>query len=320
MEIGCAPSIEVIVPNWNGIEVLPGCLRSLLRQTFRSLSITVVDNGSRDGSPQLVRDAFPMVGLLCLGENRGFCAAVNVALRRSKSPWCAVVNNDTELDPSCLEELYEATLRHPHAALFAPKILRYDDPTRIESAGDILRPDACGANRGRDETDRGQYDREEEVFSASAAAALYRRTLFDRVGFFDERFFVYFSDIDLGFRAQRFGFACVYVPQARVYHRGKFSGYGGRGWSLKQEFVNSTVCQVKNLPLRSLATHAGPIARSHLKSLKGLLKEGNARVLVEAEIELARRLPYALAQRMALSLRSRGRFDRLARFLPIREA
>ncbi len=308
--------IEVIIPNWNGLEVLPRCLESLSRQTFASFTITVVDNGSLDSSPEYVREYVPDVRLLRLSRNYGFCKAVNEGIQRSSAPWCAVLNNDVEADPYWLEELYRAVERHPYAFVFASKILQYRDPSRIESAGDMLKADACGANRGRDEIDQGQYETEEEVFSASAAAALYRRSLFDIIGLFDERFFAYFEDIDLGFRAQRFGLPCIYVPRAKVYHRGKHSRYGDRKWHLKQEFVNSTICQIKNVPLRYMIRNARPVLVSHLKSVKGLVTEGNAGVLIEAEKELIRRLPHALVTRLILSLRSRGRFDRLAMFLP----
>jgi GT2 family glycosyltransferase len=275
-----------------------------------------VDNGSRDGSAEYVRERWPDVRLQVLAKNFGFCRAVNEGIRCSPADLIALLNNDAEPEPGWLEALYRAAQKYPEAGSFASKVLMVEEGQRIESVGDLIKSDACGANRGRGEEDRGQYDQEEEVFSASAAAALYRRSLFEEIGLFDETFFAYFEDIDLGFRAQRFGYLCVFVPQARVVHAGKASRPDDRDWHLRQEFVNSTLCQVKNLPIRYLVRNFRSIVLSHLRSLKGLAKEGSPRVLLACERDLFRRMPGALLERARLWRASKGRFDRLAFFLP----
>lgn len=298
------------------MRVLPRSLASLSRQTFSGFRITVVDNGSQDGSVEYLREEWKGVRVLALPRNFGFCMAVNYAIRRSPADLIALLNNDAEAEPEWLEALFLAAQKHPRAGSFASKILMAGSRGRIESAGDFIKKDACGANRGRGEEDRGQYDQEEEVFSASAAAALYRHRLFEEVGLFDEAFFAYFEDIDLGFRAQRFGLSCVYVPGARVSHLGKASRPGDRNWHLKQEFVNSTLCQIKNLPARYFFRNSRSIFSSHLRGLVGLVREGRPRVLLASERDLIRKLPRALCTRARLWRASRGRFDRLAFFLP----
>ena len=308
--------IEVLVPNWNGMKVLPRSLDSLSRQTLSGCRITVVDNGSRDGSVEYVRGQWPHIRLLTLSRNFGFCRAVNEGIRRSPAELIALLNNDAEAEPGWLEALYKAAQKYPQAGSFASKVLMAGTGERIESVGDLLKPDACGANRGRGEVDSGQYEQEEEVFSASGAAVLYRHALFERVGLFDEDFFAYFEDIDLGFRAQRFGYACVFVPQARVYHVGKATRSKDRDWHLEREFVNSTLCQIKNLPTRYLVRNSKSICASHLRSLMGLLKEGGPRVLAASLKDLLRKTPRALCKRTMLWRASKGRFDRLAFFLP----
>ncbi len=308
--------IEVIVPNWNGLRLLPRNLESLSLQTFSGFRVTVVDNGSQDGSVEYLREQWKEIRVLALPRNFGFCRAVNYAIRRSPADLIALLNNDAEAEPGWLEALFLAAQKYPRAGSFASKILMAGNRRRIESAGDFLKKDACGANRGRGEEDKGQYDREEEVFSASAAAVLYRHRLFEKVGLFDEAFFAYFEDIDLGFRAQRFGFSCVYVPGARVAHRGKESRPGDRHWHLKQEFVNSALCQIKNLPMRYFVRNFRSIFSSHLRGLRGLAKEGSPRVLLASETDLIRKMPRALWARARLWQASRGRFDRLAFFLP----
>ena len=308
--------IEVVIPNWNGLKVLPRTLESLARQTFSEFRVTVVDNGSRDGSREYVRMQWPHLRVLALPRNVGFCRAVNEGIRKSPADLIALLNNDAEAEPGWLEALCEAAERYPQAGSFASKILMAGSRECIESAGDWIKPDACGVNRGRGEVDKGQYDQEEEVFSASAAAALYRRKLFEKVGLFDEGFFAYFEDIDLGFRAQRFGASCIYVPHARVFHQGKTSRPEDRCWHLQQEFVNSTLCQVKNLPTRYFARNYRSICLSHLRSIMGLIKEGGPRVLFASEWAVVLRLPRVLVIRALLWRASRGRFDRLAFFLP----
>ena len=308
--------IEVVIPNWNGMKVLPLSLESLSRQTMSGYRVTVVDNGSRDGSVEYVRSHWPGVRLLALPRNFGFCRAVNEGIRRTPADLIALLNNDAEAEPGWLEALYEASEKYPEAGSFASKVLMADNRECIESVGDLLKSDACGANRGRGELDRGQYDHEEEVFSASGAAVLYRRALFEKVGLFDEDFFAYFEDIDLGFRAQRFEYPCLFVPQARVIHVGKASRPQDRNWHLRQEFVNSTLCRIKNLPTRYFIRNGRSILVSHLRSLKGLAKEGGSGVLLASTRALLGRLPRALHKRSLLWRASKGRFDRLAFFLP----
>ena len=243
------------------MKVLPRSLESLSLQTMSGYQITVVDNGSQDGSVEYIRSHWPDVRVLALPGNLGFCRAVNEGIRKSPAELIALLNNDAEAEPGWLEALYEASERYPEAGSFASKVLMADNRECIESVGDLLKSDACGANRGRGEPDRGQYDREEEVFSASGAAVLYRRALFEKIGLFDEDFFAYFEDIDLGFRAQRFGYPCVFVPRARVVHVGKASRPEDRNWHLRQEFVNSTLCQIKNLPTRYFIRNGRSICR-----------------------------------------------------------
>ena len=308
--------IEVIVPNWNGMKVLPGCLTSLAHQTISGFRITLVDNGSRDGSVEYVRKQWPAVHLLELPRNLGFSGAVNEGIRRSSADLIALLNNDAEADPGWLEALDRAAQKYPQAGSFASKVLMAGNPRQIESAGDYIKADACGANRGRGQEDSGQYDHEEEVFSASAAAGMYRHRLFESVGLFDEDFFAYFEDVDLGFRAQRFGWPCMFVPQARVVHLGKASRPYDRNWHLRKEFVNSTLCQIKNLPREYFVQNYRSICLSHLRSLNGLVKEGGLTVLVASEKDLFRKMPRALVNRAKICRASKGRFDRLAFFLP----
>ncbi|RME39062.1 MAG: glycosyltransferase family 2 protein [Thermoflexia bacterium] len=220
-----APFVSVIIPNWNGAAHLPTCLESLRRQTWRDFEVIVVDNGSEDGSLELLAREYPEVRVLALGENRGFAGACNAGIRAAQGELIVLLNNDTEADPRWLEEVVAAFGRHPEAGIVASKMLLFDRRDTFHTAGDYYRVDGRPGNRGVWQTDRGQYDREEYVFSACGGSAAYRRSMLDDVGLLDEEFFYSCEDVDLAWRAQLAGWRCVYAPRAVVYH--KLSATGG---------------------------------------------------------------------------------------------
>jgi GT2 family glycosyltransferase len=219
------PLVTVVIPNWNGAVHLPTCLESLRRQTFRDFEVIVVDNGSSDESLALLARDYPEVQVLALGENRGFAGACNAGIRAARGEFIVLLNNDTEADPHWLEEVVAAFGRHPEAGLVASKMRLFDRRDVLHTAGDYYRVDGRPGNRGVWETDRGQYDREEYVFSACGGSAAYRRAMLDEIGLLDEDFFYSCEDVDLAWRAQLAGWRCVYAPRAVVYH--KLSATGG---------------------------------------------------------------------------------------------
>jgi GT2 family glycosyltransferase len=240
------PVSSVIIPNWNGAAHLPTCLDSLRRQTFRDFEIIVVDNGSTDESLDLLARDYPEVRVLALGENRGFAGACNAGIRAARGEFIVLLNNDTEADPRWLEEVVAAFRRHPEAGLVASKMLLFDRRDVFHTAGDYYRVDGRPGNRGVWETDRGQYDREEYVFSACGGSAAYRRTMLDEIGLLDEDFFYSCEDVDLAWRAQLSGWRCVYAPRAVVYH--KLSATGGGTTASFYDGRNLIYLLVKDYP------------------------------------------------------------------------
>jgi GT2 family glycosyltransferase len=241
--------LTLIIPNWNGERVLHTCLESLRRQSFQNFETVLVDNGSTDGSVELVRRHFPEVRLIPLRENGGFSAAVNVGLGVSNAEYAALLNPDTEADPGWLEALIRAAERHPETSFFASKLVDFYDRRILDGAGDALRRSGLPYRLGHGELDRGHFDREAYVFGACAAAALYRRTLFEQIGPFDEDFFAYCEDGDISFRSQLAGHRCLYVPEAVVYHVGSASTGGKRSpTATRLGTQNGVNLLVKNLP------------------------------------------------------------------------
>jgi len=284
------PRVTVVIPNWNGERFLGLCLSSLRRQSFADFETVLVDNGSADGSVEFTRRNFPEVRVVALDANLGFSAAANRGIRASGAEFVALLNNDTEVDPGWLEALERAAGSHPMASLFASKLVDFRDGRLLDGAGDALRRSGLPYRIGHGELDHGQFEREAFVFGACAAAALYRRVLFDEIGPFDEDFFAYCEDGDVSFRAQLAGHKCLYVPDAIVFHVGSASTGGKRSpTATRLGTQNGVNLLVKNLPaplawrhfpsilagqlLRVLVTSLSPGGlRAHLDGLRGALR------------------------------------------------
>lgn len=238
--------ISVIIPNWNGVEHLPTCLDSLRHQTLEGVEVIVADNGSTDGSLQLLERRYPEVSVLALGENRGFAGACNAGIRAAGGTFIVLLNNDTEVDASWLEEVLAAFERHPEAGMVASKMLLFDRRNRIHTAGDFYRVDGLPGNRGVWERDEGRFDEEEYVFGACGGSAAYRRSMLEQVGLLDEDFFYSCEDVDLAWRAQLAGWRCIYAPRAVVYH--KLSATGGGKTASFYDGRNAIYLLIKDYP------------------------------------------------------------------------
>jgi GT2 family glycosyltransferase len=215
-----APFFSIIIPNWNGMHLLEECLESVFAQSIRDFETIVVDNGSTDGSSDFLQANYKnRIQLIPLKENLGFAGGNNRGIEKARGKWVVFLNNDAIADVNWLRELSEAASRHPEVQIFACKVLNYYRRSEIDTVGHLLYPDGISRGRGRLEKDTGQYDREEEVIFPSGTAAAYRRDLLESIGGFDESFFAYGDDTELGLRARLFGACCLFIPKAVVYHR-----------------------------------------------------------------------------------------------------
>jgi GT2 family glycosyltransferase len=198
-----------------------------LNQPFE---VVVVDNGSTDGSPEMVLREYGKstnlrIQLIRNTENRGFCAANNQGFAATQAEFVALLNNDAEAEPGWLGNLAAAFHLRPEVGMAASKILVHEDPRRIDKVGHLIYPDGQNRGRGSGELDQGQYDRVEEVLWPDGCAAMYRRAMLDEIGGFDEDFFAYADDAELGLRARIAGWKCLYIPDAVVrHHRGATLG------------------------------------------------------------------------------------------------
>lgn len=214
----------MIVVNWNRRELLRQCLDSLTRQTGVSYEVIVVDNGSTDGSSEMVAVEFLKrtdfrIRLIQNRENRGFCAANNQGIAAACAEFVALLNNDAVAEPGWLAALRRCFDARPDVGMAASKILSFEDSRRIDKVGHLIYPDGQNRGRGTGELDVGQYDQLEEVLWPDGCAAMYRKEMLDQIGGFDEDFFAYADDAELGLRARIAGWRCLYTPEAIVHHR-----------------------------------------------------------------------------------------------------
>jgi len=216
---GAAHRVSVVIVSWNSAAFLSECLDSLRAQRLPPFQVVVVDNASQDGCVELARAAGAEV--VENDDNLGFCRGSNLGWARCKGDAVLFLNPDVILDPDYLLHAMSALEAHPEAGMVAGKLLRFDGVT-LDSAGQLLARSRKTVERGYDATDQGQFDAAGYVFSVCGAAALYRRTTLEQVApdgqVFDEDFFVFHEDLDLGWRAQRLGWRGWYEPRARARH------------------------------------------------------------------------------------------------------
>jgi GT2 family glycosyltransferase len=213
---GSRADLTVIIPNWNQRKLLKHCLDSIEKQTL-PCRVIVVDNGSADRSNEMVKEMFPECVCIPLPKNQGFAKAVNIGIQSCETPYIALLNNDTEADPSWVEKGLYALESFPEYSFFASRIIDFFDRTRLDSAGDTYDRYGLPTKRGFGESCDAYLDRE-PVAGASAGAAFYRKEIFETAGLLDESYYLYLEDVELSLRAQVHGYRCLYLPDAVVYH------------------------------------------------------------------------------------------------------
>lgn len=235
----------VVIPNYNGMQYIEDCLASLEGEPA---DVILVDNGSTDGSRELVEEKFPDVQIIALEQNQGFCRAVNLGVEASETTYVILLNNDTRVENGFVRALERALERDERICAGSAQMVNLHYPERIDDAGDYYCALGWAFAAGKDRT-RGKYCRPREIFSACGGACIYRRKVYLQIGMLDENHFAYLEDVDLGYRARLFGYRSLYVPEAVVYHAGSASS-GSRYNAFKAEYTarNSVYLVYKNMP------------------------------------------------------------------------
>jgi len=302
--------VSIVVPNLNGARFLPTCLDSLRRQTRPPTEVVVVDDGSTDESLNLLQASYSSARVVAHPRRLGVARAFNDGIRASIGDVVVLLNNDTEVEDTWLEELVRPLEEDRGVGMTTSKLLLFDRRNFLHSAGDFFGRDGMPGNRGVWQEDRGQFDDDLEPFGACAAAAAYRRSLFDEIGLFDESLGSYCEDVDLNLRSRLAGYRCRFVPGARVYHHVSATGGGptasyhvGRNviwvvardlpWPLLRKYWPKIVARQTTLALEALRHWREPAARARIRGqIDGLRGIGGA-LLRRGEIQSRRRVSIA---------------------------
>lgn len=214
---------SIIIPNWNGRQLLADCLHSLFLQNFKDFEVILVDNGSSDKSLEYVTSNFPQVKIIGLGKNFGFAKAVNEGVKNSQAEYLVLLNNDTSVDKDWLKNLISCADKHPEVISVNSKLLNFYNKKIIDGVGILVNEVGQAKSIGWQEEDKGQFEKESYIFGATGGGSLFRREEFIKVGLFDESYFMYSEEVDFAFRAQFLGYKSIYCPTAIIYHKHKAS-------------------------------------------------------------------------------------------------
>lgn len=292
-------NVAVVIPNWNGADMIVESISSLLAQTYKH-TIVVIDNGSVDESVKLIEENFPDVVLLKNTRNLGFAGGVNTGIRYALEhsyDAVALFNNDAVADSGWLQALAKNLEAYPEVGITTCKLMSRDK-THLDSTGDIYTTWGIPYPRGRNEPAGSQYDDSPWVFGASGGASLYRATMLNEIGLFDEDFFAYYEDVDISFRAQLAGWRVRYEPSAHVYHATSSTGSRVRGFFTYQTIKNYPFIFWKNVPLALLPLIAPRFLLAYgIFVLKGLFTLSRTWPTLKGLFVTTVLLPKKLAQR-----------------------
>ena len=220
--------VSIIILNYNGEKFLKNCLDSILKETNYNFELIVVDNDSPDKSGENFSKEYPQCKFILNKKNLGVSEGLNVGIKNSKGEYIVVLNNDLVVAPKWLDHLFDA-FRKYGSGLYQPKFLKMKDNSIIDSTGNLVNIFGFGFSREKGKKDRLQHNKIEEIGFAAGTCLFCPKEIFDKVGLFDEKFFAYNEDLDLGWRAKLQNFKSFYVPKSIVYH------YGSAQWKWSGE-------------------------------------------------------------------------------------
>ena len=287
------PKVTVVIVNWNGEQFLERCLTALMAQTVKPYEIILVDNASSDGSIELVKQ-FPDVRLLAQDQNTGFARGNNLAIAAAsvKSEWIALLNPDAFVELYWLQALLEAAKANPEFDVFGSQLVNAVDPLLLDGAGDIYHVSGLVWRSGQGAKKSTSIETEREIFSPCAAAALYRQSAWHKVGGFDEDYFCYVEDVDLGFRLRLSGHRCLYVPQAVAHHVGSGTTGGQHSdFALYHGHRNLVWTYVKDMPGLLFWLFLPLHVSLNLISIIWFALQGHGRVILKAKRDALLGLP-----------------------------
>ena len=290
--------ITVVVPSWNAREEVGDCLRSLEKQSLKP-HIIVVDNGSIDGSPQFIKETFKKIELIEHRENKGFTGGVNAGIKkamRDGAQYVALFNNDAVADKHWLEALVNALDNNPSVGIVTCKLMDAREE-HLDSTGDYYTTWGLPYPRGRGEPVSDKYDRETAVLGASGGASMYRVSLFEDIGLFDDDFFAYYEDVDISLRAQLAGWKIRYEPKAIAYHQIGMTSGRIKGFTTYQTMKNLPLVLWKNVPAAYLWRVLPRFTLAYLLFFARAIQRGHGTMAFKGWLRAWRLLPLKLIER-----------------------
>ncbi len=287
------PKVTVIIVNWNGGDLLLRCVTDLLAQTYAPHEVIVIDNASTDGSGQAAAKRFSQIRVVDAGSNLGFAAGNNLAvsLASKESTWIALINPDAFPESNWLQALVDAALSNPQFAIFGSRLMDANSPTLLDGIGDTYHMSGLPWREAHGQVLKASMLAQKEIFSSCAAAGLYRRDVFEEIGGFDEDYFCYLEDVDLGFRYQLLGHRCLYVPDSVANHVGSALTGKRSDFSIYHGHRNLVWTFVKNMP----GILFWPLLPLHLllnlTSIIYFAVQGKGKIISKAKIDAIKGLP-----------------------------
>lgn len=285
--------ITVVIPNYNGIKYLPDCMQALEKErqypSTPEFEVLIVDDASTDDSLAFLHERFSDVRTISLNENMGFCHAVNIGIQESETPYIILLNNDTKVKSGFIASLYMSIRNNPRVFSVSSQMLMWDKPELIDDAGDYYCALGWAFARGKGKA-ASVYEKPAEIFSACGGASIYRASIFDEIGLFDENHFAYLEDVDIGYRARINGFLNLYEPCAKVLHFGSASTgsrYNKRKTTLAS--ANSVYVIWKNMPALQLLLNLPFILAGFLIKFLFFCKKKMGKLYLEGLLQGLRR-------------------------------
>ena len=295
-----AATVTVIIVNWNGGPLLAQCVQHLQAQTVQPDQILLIDNASTDGSLQHL-PAVDHLTVQRMDSNLGFAAANNHAIAQCHTEYVALLNPDAFAAPDWLEQLLQAARAHPQAAAFGSRQLCHEDPTRLDGIGDCYHWSGMAWREGHGRIQQARHLIESDIFAPCAAAALYRRSALVAAGGFDESYFCYMEDVDLGFRLRLAGHTARFVPTAVVRHVGSATSGGQHSdFSVFHGHRNMVWTFVKNMPTPLLWFLLPWHLAANLAALVIFSARGQGNTIVRAKWQALQGLGHAWRQRRSI--------------------
>jgi GT2 family glycosyltransferase len=309
--------VSIILISWNNELNLQECISSLLKQTFKNYEVILVDNGSTDNvlkNINVLDLAFPLA-IKCLPSNLGFAIANNLGAQLAHGKWIILLNADAYPAPDWLEKLIKAAEENPEFNFFSSRQIQYNAPHLLDGAGDEYHISGLAWRRYYNHIQKEYALKQEEVFGACAAAAMYRREDFLKVGGFDEDYFSYFEDVDLSFRLRLAGGRCLYVPDAVVYHVGSASTGKLSDFVIYYGHRNLVWAFIKDMPGSLFWLYLPFHLAMNLFFLISFTFKGKGGAIFKAKLDAMRGIPSVMKKRKGVQKLRKVSVKELGRFM-----